>query len=287
MSDAGPLVVLAAGLGRRFGGLKPLAPVGPAGEGVVEYTLWDALHAGFGPIVVVVRSATRREVELTLADHGVPLDELVLVEQDLDDTVPVRSHPWGTVHALVACTEVVPQGCAVVNGDDLYGRDPIAALARVAGTEGSSDHLVAHRWSQTRPVSGRANRGVCEIGPRGWLRSIREVRDLDADAELVATTPVSMNAWWFSAATVRGLGRSLVAFAADHGTDDDELTMPDAIGALVACGEAAVRVHVTDAPWMGVTFPDDLEHVRAGIRAEIAVGRYPASLADGWSARAS
>ena len=281
---AGPLVVLAAGFGRRFGGLKPLAPVGPSGEAIIEYTVWDALHAGFRPVVLGVRSTTRAEIESVLRRHEVPLADVVTVQQDTSPVTPWRRHPWGTTHAVVVGGDVVEDGCAVVNGDDLYGRSPLEVLAGAAVRDPAGDHLVAHRWAATMPHTGRANRGVCEVDEHGWLRTIREVRDLDAGSGLPAATPVSMNVWRFGPATVSALRRAVAAFAQDHLHDDHELTLADAVGALVRDRRSAVRVHPTGASWSGVTYRDDLDDARAGIRDAIAAGRYPPSLPNAWGA---
>ena len=271
--SAGALVILAAGLGRRFGGPKPFVPVGPAGEAIVDYTLFDAAAAGFDPLIVVVREATH---DIAATHLGARDLDVVLVVQDADRSVPPRELPWGTVHAVVACRAVIPGGFAVVNGDDLYGRAPLELLVRAAAVEPDLHHLVAHRWSRTMPPSGTANRGVVDVAPDGHLRTIREVRGLDAASELAPDALVSMNVWRFAPVAMDLLGDALERFVVDH--PDDELPLPVAIGDLVDRDEIAVRVHATDAAWVGITYPDDLATVRRGLTGLVSSGAYPSPL---------
>jgi NDP-sugar pyrophosphorylase family protein len=281
LSQMGPaLVVLAGGLGSRFGGTKELAEVGPDGEALLDYTIFDAVRFGFAPVVLIVRSTTRDSLRAHLERHGCRSSDLVFVEQDSDHLAPPRTKPWGTVPAVVAAREVIPGSFAVANADDLYGPASLEALASHLST--SSDdrqHLMAFELGNTLSPNGAVNRGVCDVVD-GLLRDVREVRGIDADTDLPPNSLVSMNLWGFTAAMMPLLRSGFADFLGRRHDDPvAEALLPDAVGDLVTSGAIHVAVHSSAEQWVGVTYQDDLAWARSRVAAMVAAGVYPASLA--------
>ncbi len=284
------LVVLAAGLGSRFGGTKQLAAVGPSGEAILDYTIIDAGRAGFDQVVLVIRhELTDLVVDHLRTVHGDGLDYRLVYQ---DDFGPSRAKPWGTGHAVLAAHEAVTGPFAVVNADDFYGRRAFEQLARALRGDAAPTrhHLVAYRLAETLSVSGTVSRGVCTASPAGELVSIvenlaiardehGEILSLESGRRFDADTPVSMNLWGLRPSILNELHRAWSTFSASHGTDPKaEFQLPTVIDATVAAGRATVGVEVTDARWMGVTYPDDLADVQARIGELIAAGGYPSPL---------
>ncbi len=281
------LVVMAAGIGSRFGGTKQLAEVGPDGEALLDFTIRDARRAGFGPVVLVVRDAISDDVAAHLARFHDDADSFVLVSQDLDPAAPRRDRPWGTGHAVLVARDHVGGPFAVVNADDYYGAPALADLAGAFDAPGGRDpgvfHLVAYRLDRTLSDQGTVSRGVCSIAPDGQLRTVTEQSALAraADGRIVAEaaggegddatrlafpgdTPVSMNLWGLQPALFDHMAERFDRFVADRGLEPKaEFQLPVIITDLVAEGRAKVRVLRTDAEWLGVTYAGDLEGARA------------------------
>ncbi len=283
------LVLLAAGLGSRFGGTKQLAPVGPTGELLLDYTIYDARRAGFDGVVCVVRP----ELEAPLRAHhrpwveaGLPLD---YAHQTVD--AAVRRRPWGTVEAVLAADGLV-RGCfAVANADDGYGAGAMARLAeRLAGADPAAPafHLVGYRLRDTLSRHGGVTRAVCRLGADDALESLAEVEGLEsarggitgrkggAPVRLAGDELVSMNLWGFTPAVFDLLGARFDAFRRAHAGDPDaECPLPEAIAEALAAGRATVRVLESPDAWFGLTHAADLEAVRQEIRLRIERGIYP------------
>jgi NDP-sugar pyrophosphorylase family protein len=278
-----PFVVLAGGAGSRFGGDKPMTPVGAGGESLLDYTIHDALRVGFSPIVVVVAAGRRTAMSEHLGRHH-GLAEIHLVDQAADTFVPRRDKPWGTVHAVVSARDLLTGPFAVANGDDLYGSGALTMLhdAMTDPDDEAHDaplaHLVAYRWRQTMPHHGSANRGVCRIDERARLIEIDEVRDLTTESPLDPDSLVSMNLWGFGESALGLFSTRLEQFVqADAAHPSAELALPDAVGELVAAG-ATVRVLVTDERWIGITYADDVGWARERLADMIQAGQYPPQL---------
>lgn len=284
------LVVLAAGLGSRFGGTKQLAAVGPSGEAILDYTINDAGRAGFDRLVLVIRhELTALVVDHLRTVHGDGLDYRLVYQ---DDFGPSRAKPWGTGHAVLAAHEAVTGPFAVVNADDFYGRRAFEQLARALRGDAAPTHhhLVAYRLAETLSASGTVSRGVCTARATGELVSIvenlaiardehGEIVSLETGRRFDADTPVSMNLWGLRPSILEELHRAWSAFSAAHGADPKaEFQLPTVIDAAVAAGRASVGVELTDSPWMGVTYPDDLADVQARIGDLVAAGEYPSPL---------
>lgn len=292
------LVILAAGLATRYGRAKQLEPVGPAGEALLDYAIFDARRVGFSRVVLVVRreneQALRSHVALRWRDLPV-----ATVMQDLTDIPPGvavpagRTKPWGTAHAVLGAARVVNRPFAVANADDFYGRAAYAALAQHLRAGTPDQALVAFRLAETLSEHGGVSRGICDVGPDGYLRQVTEVHELRRAQGAVrgrgadggerifpADAVTSMNLWGFTPGIVQPLARGFAAFLAEHGADPRaEYPISTAAGALAAEGAIRLRVLPGGEQWMGMTHPADRAVVMARLEALIAAGSYPRSLA--------
>lgn len=283
------IVVLAAGRGTRYGALKQLAPLGPAGEIVLDYTLYDAAAAGFSRAVLVVADGM---VDV-MADH---LDEFVpSLTVELVVQPVVRAAPLGTTHATIVGAEGLTEPFAVANADDSYGADALATLGdhlrigdlRMMESRSRprtpSAALVGFAVDATLSPHGGVSRAVCRVGDDGHLLGVEEHTGVRRDAgrlvsdtaTLDATTIVSMNLWGFDPSAVDLFRPISARFAAEHPDDDSELRLPDLVGDLVARGELDVSVLPTASPWLGVTYPEDAHHVRERLATLTNAGVYP------------
>ena len=291
------LVILAAGMSTRYGRLKQLDPVGPSGEALLDYGIFDALRAGFDRIVLV----TRRELEGAFHSHlgerwpGIAV-ELAFQEmtEGLGGAVapPGRSKPWGTAHAVLAVERSVTGAFAVSNADDFYGARGYETLAAHLRTGRDEQALVGYRLADTLSPHGGVSRGICEVGPNGLLRAVVEVHDLRRDGDAVQgrapdgtvhqyapQAATSMNLWGFTPALFPLLRAGFAAFLERHGADPRaEYPISTAVGDLIAAGRVRMRVLPVGEHWMGVTFPPDREAVASGLRDLVATGGYPRAL---------
>ncbi|MGD9675521.1 MAG: NTP transferase domain-containing protein [Candidatus Bipolaricaulia bacterium] len=290
------LIVLAAGLGRRFGGPKQVEAVGPSGEIILDYSIFDALRAGFSRIVLVVHD----EVEAVLRRHLAPVashGEIEYVTQRMDDVPPGcatplgRQRPWGTGHAVWACRDVVAGPCAVVNADDFYGAAAFETMARFL--RGGGDRcpfpcaLIGYALDSTLTSHGSVSRGVCKVDATGRLVSIVERHGVERREGKVGypeqgtwhpldeNAVVSMNFWGFSPGVLALFGREFHRFLVAGVPAEQEFELPTAVGALVEAGEITVFVLPTTAAWLGVTHRHDLGRVRGEIARQVAGGAYP------------
>lgn len=295
------LVVLAAGMGSRYGGLKQVDPVGPSGEAILDYSVYDAIRGGFGKVVFVIRKDFEAEFKEKV---GKKYEGLVAVDycyQDLADvpapfSVPAgRTKPWGTAHATRAARSVVKEPFAVINADDFYGRDALAKLGGyLSSVDPSSLHfaMVGYRLDLTLSENGSVARGICDIAADGSLRGVTEMTKLvrageqaenrEDEANPVAVpldARVSMNCWGFTPPLFDELEARFATFLAARGTEmKSEWYIPFVVDELIHEGKADCRVLPTDAAWFGVTYREDRPAVVAAITALVAAGEYPANL---------
>jgi len=297
------LVVMAAGMGSRYGGLKQVEPVGPAGETILEYSAHDALAAGFDKVVLVIRGAIEREFRQLLGKRIEQRVDTRYVFQELDAmpegfAVPAgRSKPWGTGHAVLVAAPAVAEPFAVVNADDFYGRGSYEALAAHLGAASrpgsAAEHcMAAFVLDNTLSEHGAVSRGVCSVSADGFLTRIDErlqvqrrngrVGYLDAAGsfrELTRDSLVSMNMWGFVPSLFAELEAMFVEFLrARIAEPGAELYLPAAVTELVGRGSARVRVLPTRERWLGVTHREDLLPVREAIAALVRAGVYPSPL---------
>lgn len=288
------LVVLAAGMGSRFGGLKQLEPVGASGEFILDYSVFDALGAGFQKAVFVIR----RDIEDLFREKvGKSLEQRIDVRYVFQEKGEGREKPWGTGHAVLCARGEVDDNFAVVNADDFYGKHSFRLLGSfLEGTDPKSSRwaLAAFSLGKTLSDSGGVSRGVCQVG-NGKLKSVREHTGIQKDADglivgvdpegervtLSEETPVSMNMWAFTPVFFDVLEKGFAEFCAKNSDDAKaEYYLPAAVDEEIKAGRAEVLSLQTPENWMGITNPDDLKAIREGISRKVSEGVYGTSL---WS----
>ena len=297
------LVVLAAGMGSRYGGLKQVDPVGPSGEAILDYSVFDAHRAGFGKVLFIIR----KDFEDVFKEKvGAKYEGLLPVEyafQDINDlpppyTVPPeRAKPWGTAHAIRAARNVVREPFAAINADDFYGRDAFAKLAEFLKRPAPADALlrfamVGYRLDLTLSDNGSVARGICKVTDDGMLAGVTEMTKLvrttsgaenreDPAAPVVLTghERVSMNLWGFTPALFGALEERFPAWLAENASKPkSEWYIPFVVDELIHEGRASVEVLPTDSRWFGVTYREDKPFVVSEIAKLVAAGEYPPSL---------
>ena len=283
------LLVLAAGRGSRYGGLKQIDPVGPSGETILDYAVYDALRAGFARVVFVIRrefeEACRASVTAKYAGR-IAVDSVFQSADDLPagSAAAARERPWGTGHALWCARRALAGPFAVVNADDFYGAASYARLAAfLRGAGDGRSALVGFRLVQTLSEEGTVSRGLC-VEKDGRLVSVTEVPaigtgDVGPGRRFSGQEIVSMNFWGFTPDIFAGLESGLRAFLAAQGSDPRaEFYLPAAVSALVAAGAASVEVLPSGDAWFGITYQGDRPRVAAAIGALVREGAYPPRL---------
>jgi NDP-sugar pyrophosphorylase family protein len=303
MSTKPTLLVLAAGMGSRYGGLKQMDPMGPSGETVLDYSVFDAIRAGFGKVVFVIREDFAESFKQTVGARFADRIEVDYAFQKLDDipaefSVPEgRTKPWGTAHAIRAARHVVKGPFAVVNADDFYGRDAYARAAEFFANlpvgQDKALAMVGYPLENTLSAHGHVNRGICQTDESRNLTKVEEyltifregdglVRGDAMDGsrrEIANGTPVSMNFWAFGADFFNPLEEIFVQFLKDHGSEEkSECYIPTVVDELIRSGYAPCAVLETSSAWFGVTYPDDKPFVVESIARLVQSGDYPASL---------
>ena len=277
------LVILAAGIGSRYGGLKQAALVGPSGETILDYSIYDALKSGFDRVVLVVRPEIEEALRTTL---GTRLGDRVPVAYVRQEIPEGREKPWGTGQAVLACRDAVDRPFAVLNADDFYGRASLAALAGfLQETRDADDRyaMVGFQLANTLSEHGPVSRGICEIDARGDLVSVTEREGLTAESGLDGSTLVSMNCWGFTPSLFDHLAAGFEQFCAgltDANLATAEFYLPTLVNDLVAAKTASVSVLPTDSAWAGITNPDDLVRMKETIAELVSTGEYPGKLWD-------
>jgi UTP-glucose-1-phosphate uridylyltransferase len=296
------LVVMAAGMGSRYGGLKQIDPIGPNGEAILEYSVFDALRAGFGKVVFIIRKDIE---EAFRASVGRRFEKRVAVEyafQALDRlpsgfTVPAgRTKPWGTAHAVMSAAGIAREPFAVINADDFYGAASFAAMAghlrgvRESGVaEGA---MVGYILRNTLSDHGPVARGICREDAEGCLVDVVERTKIEREGvearfldEKGAWQPIpgdaatSMNLWGFTPAIFPLLEEEFARFLRESGGDPKaEFYIPTPVQCLIAAKRLRVRVLRSGAPWFGITYRDDKPRVVESIRRLVEQGAYPARL---------
>lgn len=292
------LVVLAAGMGSRYGGLKQIDPVGPSGETVLDYAVFDAARAGFTRVLFVIR----RDFEALFRERiGARYAGRIAVDYVFQalDALPEgckppagREKPWGTGHAVWCARDAIKGNFAVINADDFYGADSFQKLAAflqpraaaAGGSEVAEFAMVGFRLANTLSEHGTVARGVTDAAANGELRSIVEQTGIAAEEvgpgrKYSGEEIVSMNCWGFTPAVFAGLDAQFREFLAARGNEPKaEFYLPAAVSTMIARGEAIVRVLPTNATWFGVTYREDKPRVEAAIAALVQAGQYPGKL---------
>ena len=295
------LFVLAAGMGSRYGGLKQLDGVGPNGETIMDYSIYDAIKAGFGKLVFVIRESFDEDFRERIVKKYEKIVPVEVVYQELENLPegvepnPKREKPWGTNHAVMMGKEVINEPFAVINADDFYGANGFQVLADFLVNLKDTENkycMVGYRVGNTLSESGTVARGVCEMNDEGHLTGVVErtqikridgvVKYLDENDTWVAledNTPVSMNMWGFTPDYFKHSDDYFVKFIEEN---QDNLTaeffIPLLVNHLIVNGTSTVQVLDTTAQWFGVTYADDRPDVVAKLQKLVDEGEYPTPL---------
>ncbi len=297
------LIVLAAGMGSRYGGLKQIDPMGPSGETVLDYSVYDAIRGGFDHVIFVIREDFAEAFREGIGSRFADKIRVDYAFQRLDDVPapfsppPGRTKPWGTSHAVRAARQFVNAPFAVINADDFYGRDAyLQACAFLNECDASRCALVGYPLENTLSDHGSVNRGICDVDKSRMLLAVEEVVKIQRDADGVVAgigmdgqrsevdplAPASMNFWAFPKEFLTNLEQEFVAFLEENAAKEtSECYIPTVVDSLIRKGELACEVLHTSSKWFGVTYPDDKPHVVESIRGLIEAGEYPSNLADG------
>ncbi len=294
------LLVLAAGMGTRYGGNKQLDEVGPSGETIIDYSIYDAIRAGFGKIVFVIRRDIEEQVKERFVDKLNGKIEVDYVFQEITNlpegvkVSPERQKPWGTSHAILVTKDKIKEPFGVINADDYYGVDSFKILHDFLVNDKSVNNycIVGYKLGNTLSDHGNVNRGVCQAGKNGFLENIVETRQIEKTRD-GATAPgpdgkpvhftgneiVSMNLWGFKPSCFEFLGKEFRSFIDKYGMDlKSELDIPTSVDKFVKSGEITIKILMSNERWFGVTYRDDKPFVIESIKNMIRKGIYPARI---------
>ncbi|QHT67426.1 nucleotidyltransferase [Rhodocytophaga rosea] len=294
------LLIMAAGMGSRYGSLKQLDTFGPGGETIIDYSLYDAIREGFGKVVFVIRQALLKDFEETYFQKLSGKIQVSYVLQELDRLpegymVPAdRVKPWGTAHAVWVSASSIQEPFAVINGDDFYGRQSFRLMAEeLRKMEVPGQYcMIAYPLNHTLSEHGFVSRGICEIDAQGYLKSVTERTQIaandkgifykDAEGQLLPLSGnenVSMNLYGFTPDIFGHLETQLKDFLRKNANNlKAEFYLPEAVNFLVNTGTAKVKVCISPEKWFGVTYPEDKQTVRSRLRELIDTGVYPEKL---------
>ncbi len=288
------LVVLAAGMGSRYGGNKQLDGIGPNGEIIMDYSIHDAINAGFTKVVFIIRTDLKEAFEAHYAERfqGKIKMEYAFQNEYTEHTAPYeanRKKPWGTTHAVLAAKHLINEPFVVINADDYYGQESFAEAVEAMKALKDDEYLImGYQLVNTLSDHGTVNRGVCQVDEDMFLTGIEETLAIGKDGDEIAyqldgvrhtlkpDTYVSMNFFGFPPSVLPLFEEKFIAFVAENTEDPKaECFMPVEVGNLMNEGVAKVRVVPTTASWLGVTYKEDKEHVVNGIKTMVAEGQYP------------
>ncbi|MDR2854327.1 MAG: nucleotidyltransferase [Prevotellaceae bacterium] len=294
------LFVLAAGMGSRYGGLKQLDGLGPNGETIMDYSIFDAIRAGFGKIVFVIRESFEKDFRKTVAEKYKGT-EVEIVFQDVTKVpegstyTPEREKPWGTNHALLMGKDVIHEPFAVINADDFYGKESFQVLAdflKSVENQQNSYAMVGYHVGNTLSESGAVSRGICVVDDEGYLHNVVERTHIEEkggtiiyldehnkEVEILPNTPVSMNMWGFTPDYFAYSWEFFKEFLATEGDKlKSEFYIPLAVNKLITEKTATCKVLDTPSKWFGVTYAEDRPQTVLKINELIKAGTYPKKL---------
>ena len=295
------LFVLAAGMGSRYGGLKQLDGLGPNGETIMDYSIYDAMQAGFGKIVFVIRQSFEKDFKTVVIDKFKDLIDTELVFQEISNVpegstyIPEREKPWGTNHAVLMGKDIIHEPFAVINADDFYGQESFAVLADfLRQVDGKKNEycMVGYHVGNTLSESGAVSRGVCVVDENGLLQNVVERTSIEEkggtinyldenknEVAIPANTPVSMNMWGFTPDYFDYSEKYFIKFLAENGQQlKSEFYIPLAVNNLIVEKIATCKVLDTPSKWFGVTYAEDRPQVVLKINELIRKGVYPEKL---------
>lgn len=289
MSFDATLVVMAAGMGSRFGGLKQIEPIGPGGEALLDFSVYDAKKAGFNKVVFIIKHSIEKEFKELV---GKRIEKLIDVEYAFQETDMLpegftcpedRTKPWGTAHAVYCCRDIVKTPFAVINADDYYGKSALSQIYEHLKKQLGDYCMVGFRLANTLTENGTVSRGVCTV-ENGELKKVTErtkiidCRYTEDDVnwiELPADTVVSMNMWGFTPDIFDYIEKDMVDFLNEKiNVPKSEFYLPSVVSNRIEKGEKKVSVLVAEDKWYGVTYKEDKEGVVKAIGEKIANGEY-------------
>ncbi len=293
------LLVLAAGMGSRYGGLKQLDTLGPNGESIIDYSIYDAIQAGFTKVVFVIRESFAEQFKARFEPNLKDKIETEYVYQELDKlpegfSVPEgREKPWGTGHAMLMAKESINGPFAIINADDFYGREAYETAVSFANNNQTESEyaMIGYALDNTLSEHGTVSRGVCETDAENNLVNIVERTKIgyldskvvyyegDATTELTGKEPVSMNFWVFKANFFEALENGFLSFLKEKGNElKSEFYFNALVDQMIKAGKASTKVLSSDAQWFGVTYQEDKPIVQASLQQLIDKGIYPSQL---------
>lgn len=294
------LVILAAGLASRYGGLKQLESVGPAGEAIIDYSVYDAIQAGYDKVVFVIRKEIEDEFRhnfIKRFEDRIDADCVIQDPESLPDGFtlpPDREKPWGTAHALLAAEKAIQAPFVVINADDFYGREAFRLMHDFlsgSGSAGTEYAMAGYRLGNTLSKHGTVSRGVCDVDEQGYLQSVTELTSIARQSGVIVSQQngeerklpddavVSMNFWGFTPAVFDQMHDAFRSFLQNNiDKPRAECYIPTVVDHLINQGQAQVKVLKCEASWFGITYKDDLETARSTILQKIEQGDYPHQL---------
>ena len=298
------LVIMAAGLGSRFGGVKQLEPVGPSGEIIMDYSVYDAIEAGFNKVIFIIRKDLEEDFKEVIGDRIANKIEVEYVFQKLDNLplgyeIPEgRVKPWGTGQAVLACIDHIKEPFAVINADDYYGKEAFVKIHDyLVSVENNSDKyqfcMAGFVLGNTLSDNGSVTRGICQVNENGMLVDIKETSGLEQvgdyvdgknlmtgkEVQLDINSIVSMNMWGFTPQLLTELENGFKNFLDQYGKElKSEYLLPDVVGSLIEENKADVKVLNTNDKWFGVTYKEDKEKVVRSFLELVEKGVYPKKL---------
>lgn len=294
------LLILAAGIGSRYGGLKQVDSMGPGGEAILEFSIYDALRAGFGKVVFVIRKDIEAAFREKIGQRIEKVAPVVYAFQEKDtalewlDEMPLREKPWGTAHAILSARAHLTEPFVAINADDFYGADAFQAIGDFLRDECAPDTygMVAYRIGNTLSENGTVSRGVCSVNAEGYLADVVERHKIQRLADgiqfedesgtvhhLSDDTPVSMNFWGCHHTMLDAIAAQFRDFVeANRDNPRAEFYIPKVINTLIQTGKIQLRVLSSDSQWYGVTYPADKDTVQQALEGMVAEGMYPRGL---------
>ena len=287
------LLIMAAGMGSRYGGLKQLDQVGPNGETIIDYSVYDAIKAGFTKIVFIIRDDFKSQFKSQITNKYLDLIDLEFAYQDINylpsgfSPPNNREKPWGTGHAILSAKTYINEPFVVINGDDFYGREAFKTIADYYQTEENHFSMVTFRLENTLSIFGGVTRGLCTI-INEKLNTVVETSNLEKNNNGVSSDngellkgdePVSMNMWGFTPILFDYLEEKFINFLKEEGSElKSEYLIPSVINDLIQAGDESVHILNSSESWFGVTYKEDKPYVVGEIQKLIEKGVYPKKL---------
>ena len=287
------LLVMAAGMGSRYGGLKQIDQVGPNGETIIDYSVYDAINAGFTKVVFIIRKDFEDQFKSQITEKYSEKIDIAFAFQNIDDLPDSflcpngRDKPWGTAHAILSAKELINDPFVVINGDDFYGQESFNVIVDYYGNGGNQFSMVAFRLDKTLSSHGAVTRGVCDIKSKKLI-SVIETEDIEKkekkilsnrDITFNGSEPVSMNMWGFLPSLFNYLSKGFIEFLNAEGNElKSEYLIPSVINNLIQNKLEEIHVLRSNASWFGVTYKQDKPEVKRKINGLINSEIYPSHL---------